>query len=262
MGNSIESVEDREIVFAVEGATHKALIRTPPRPAQRPALLIALGGTRRDALDHEDHRRIPDIFTAGGHHVASFDLPNHGDCVNAFGEDLAGMAAAMAAGHDVFAQASRIGRAFIDTALREDIGSSGVVLFGTSRGALAALHIMNEDLRVTACALNAPLTYIPAPREFAHLADSDVVRRSNAMALVPRLADRHIFMDVGMSDPRIGAGHCFEFYAALCAVSTHVMPVLFTAPGESHGTTYPADTACQAAAGFLLSHHAANVKTQ
>jgi len=254
------SATDRALTFEVRGKRHTALLRTPPRPAERPALLIIPGGTRQDALEHEDHRRVPDIFTAAGHYVASFDLPNHGDQVDEFGEDLAGMARAMEAGHNVFAEAGEVGRALIDEARREGLGEHGVVLFGTSRGGLAVLHIMSGDTRVLACAVNAPLMYIPEPREFAHLADSEVVRQANAMALVDRLADRHVFIDIGTSDPRVGSGHSFEFHAALCAVSKHVQPVLFTAPGESHGLTYPMDSAYQAAAGFLLSRYAAQTK--
>jgi len=259
MATSTES-RDREIVFDVDGGTHKALVRAPARPDRRAALLITLCGTRQDSLNHADHRRVADIFTAAGHNVTSVDLPNHGDLVDAYGTDLPGMAAAMEDGHDVFAQAGRIGHALIDAALQEGMGANGVVVFGTSRGGLAALHIMGNDARVTACAVNAPLTYVPAPSELSHLADNPTVQGANALALVPRLRNRAIFMAIGMCDPRVGAEHCFEFHAALCAASASIEPVLFITPEASHDAWYPGDTACQAAAAFLLSRHTEHAK--
>lgn len=261
MRNAIAYTE-QELSFTVGGNRHIALLRIPARLARRPALLVKLAGTRRTSLDGDFFRIIPDIFLAAGHRVASFDLPNHGDLVDAHGEGLVGMAAAIAAGDDVFAAVREIGVGFIDLVVREGLaGEHDVLISGTSRGGLAALHVMSADARVHACAVHAPLTHIPVPEEFAHLSQNEIVTRSNATALVPDLADRPISIDIGTSDPRVSAEECLKFHAALSAASRRVPPVLFTAPGESHGAgTFPSEAAYHAAAGFLLCRHAAYAK--
>jgi predicted esterase len=244
---------DEEFVLNVKGKPHKVLVRTPAVLTRKPAMLLCLGSTRTDMLNLSSYQISPNIFLAAGHRVASFDLPNHGDLVNEFGEGLEGMAAAMAAGVDVFGEIAETGSSFIDFVLEKNLTTEGViVLDGTSRGGCAALHIMANDLRVLATAVHYPLTYLPIVREFSHLADNEIVKKTNAISLVDKLADRRIFISIGETDPRVDSRRTFELHAAISAASHRILPKLFVVPGESHGLTCPDEIGHYAGAAFLL----------
>ena len=252
---------DGEIGFQVCSESRLARVRTPACLCQHPALLITLTSTRTAALDHRDMRMVPDIFLAAGHRVTSFDLPNHGERMNRYGKGLTGMAAAAADGVDVFADLQETGRALISRCIELGLArAGGIVLNGVSRGGLSALHVMAADDRVLACAIHAPVTYLPALREFKALAGNPIIQRANALALVDRLADRPVFVAIGVEDPRVGAAHALEFHARLKVLARTCAPELFIAPGISHGKTYPEEIGYYAAAGFLLRHYAEQAK--
>ena len=207
------------------------------------------------SLDEPPYRIVPDAFLATGHRVASFDLPCHGELAAEGIEGLTGMAAAVARGVDVFDEIRQTGAGLVDLCLERGLApGEAVALNGTSRGGLAALHVMAADRRVLACAVHAPVTYLPRLSEFARLAGNPIVARASAAALIPQLADRPVFIAIGQTDPRVGADHCLAFHAALRGASPSRPPVLFTAPGASHGEGYPYELGYQAAAAFLLRH--------
>ena len=130
------------------------------------------------------------------------------------------------------------------------------MLNGISRGGLSALHVMAADERVLACAIYAPMTRMAAVAEFAGLADHPIVKRSNADALIERLASRPVFTAIGMHDPRVDADSCRAFHAALVSASRHKAQVLFCTPGTSHGEGWDQDRSYQMGAAFLLSRWA------
>lgn len=254
--------DEREEVLRVGDEAWSLLVRTPAKLASRPALLISLAMDRRMTLEGDLYRIAPSVFLAAGHRVAAFDMPCHGDRADHHGRGLVGMAASIAAGNDVFAQIRAVGRAAVDWALREGLGREGdIFVTGTSRGGLAAMHVMAGDERVASCAAVCPVTFLPALSEFAALAGHPIVERSNAEALIPALADRPVFLAMGVEDPRVDAGRCFRLYAQLYATARGPKPVLFTAPGESHGAaTFPGEAAHWAAAAFLLDQSAQRVR--
>ena len=252
---------EQEVEFNVCGEPRRALVRTPRRLCARPALLISLAGDMRSALDGEWFDIVPNIFLAAGHRVASFDLPCHGERALQGAEGLTGMAQAVVRGEDVFADIKATATALIDRCLAVGFAEGGgILLSGTSRGGLAALHAMSADSRVLACAVFAPVTRLPVLIEFRELSDTPIVARSNAESLIPRLADRPVFTAIGTEDPRVGADDCRRFHARLLAASTRTPPVLFCAEGTSHGDTYPPGPGYQAGAAFLLRHCAEQMK--
>lgn len=245
---------ERECRLLVGDKERPIIVRTPARLASRPALLINLAMDRRASLEGDYYRIVPDVFLAAGHHVATFDMPCHGDMADRYGRGLVGMAASISDGNDLFAEIRATARALVDWAVGQRLcGGTDVLVCGTSRGGLAALSVMSGDERIMACAAICPVTYLPALAEFAPLAGNVIVERSNADALVPALADRPVFLAIGVDDPRVDAARCFRFHARLNAVARSRKPVLFTAPGESHGaSTFPGEAAHFAAAAFLL----------
>lgn len=244
---------DEELTLSVNGRERTALVRTPERVTPGRVLLIELALDRAFTLDNPPYNIISDIFLAAGHRVASLDMPQHGELADAFGEGLTGMANAARAGIDVFADFAAAARELVDACIVMKWAKAGrVVITGTSRGGHASLALMAGDARVLACAPIAPVTYLPALTEFADLADHPIIRRWNANALIPHLADRHVFINIGEEDPRVDAGHCFDFHARLTAASHTIKPVLYTLPGATHGEAF-LEPGYHAAAAFLLA---------
>jgi len=247
---------DQELTFTVNGEERKAVLRSPMRRAVRSALLINLAADCKSALDGDFFRIVPDIFLAAGHRVVAFSLPCHGERLNEYGEGIEGWSNSVKAGIDVFADIQQTARTLIDLCVERGLAhGQTIVIDGTSRAGLAALHVMSADQRVIAGAIHSPVTYIPAVSEFAEMEDHPIVKRSNAEALIDKLAGRPLLISIGSSDVRVGAELCFRFFARLRAVSSNRPPQLFTAPGASHNQEpgcFPAETGYHAAAGFLL----------
>ncbi len=227
---------DDVLELTVLGQPRAAVVRTPAEPVAGGVLLINLAMDSDINLNRHPYRLVPQIFLAAGHRVATFDMPCHGADRRGDLEGLTGMAAACAAGEDVFARLRATATALIDACVARGWARPGrVVAAGTSRGGHAALHLLAGDARVLAAAALAPVTELPVLREFAGLADHPIVQRGNAAALVPQLADRHVFLVMGETDPRVDAARCADLHARLCAASRTVPPVLYSLPGATHG---------------------------
>jgi dienelactone hydrolase len=241
---------DAEWTVNVADAQVPVLVRTPARLADRPALLIQLTNTLA-GLDQPHHDIVPRVFLAAGHRVATFDLPNHGRRVDVFGEGLLGMAAAMAAGRDVFADGVATGRALVDAYQTRVGGHPGrLVVAGVSRGGLFALHLLAAEPRIAAAATFAPVTDLAALREFATVADCPRVRQASALELVPRLADRPTYCVISRHDPRVNTEDCIALYRALHAAAPEPsLHVLRLEPGDTHAIP---DEAYDAGATWLL----------
>lgn len=212
---------EEELPLSSPGKSKKFLLRTPadgsPPLSQDPALLINLSMDRRHALDMHPYCITSDLFLSAGHRVASFDLPSHGENADELGDGLVGIAATIAAGVDAFeivrASARHVVSHAIDNGLVRAAGR--VFISGTSRGGLSALHAMVAEPRIAAGALYAPVTDLEVLEEFASLAASPLLQRSNARALVGRLAGRSIYTCIGLTDARVGTANCLEFHARL-----------------------------------------------
>ena len=138
-GAVMSELMDETFEFEVAGQTRRAQECTPPRLAVHPGLLIALGGDRTWPFTSPDGIWISaGAFLAAGHRVVSFDLPYHGERADHMGEGLTGMAAAAAAGIDVFDDIRQTGKVLIDFCLVRGLaGRGGIAIEGTSRGGLA-----------------------------------------------------------------------------------------------------------------------------
>lgn len=205
---------DEDLWLDVPGKRRRLILRTPDRLTHDPALLIELAKDCRGTLDEHPYNQTAMLFLSAGHRVASFDLPNHGDDINEFGEGLDGMAKASAAGVDVFEQIRAAARATVAlTIARGYVRPGRVFVAGTSRGGLSSLHAMVGEPAIAAGALYAPVTHLPVLREFAPIADRKLVRDNNAALLIDRLAGRDLYITIGMNDARVGSADCLEFHA-------------------------------------------------
>ncbi|OPZ85141.1 MAG: esterase [bacterium ADurb.Bin429] len=251
---------DSELTLELPFGTRHVLLRMPERMAARPCLLINLAGSRQWAMHEMPYALIPAIFTAAGHPVASFDLPYHGELATDERKELRGIAAAMAAGEDPLAEVRAVGRALIDAALAQGLADAGrIVIAGTSRGGFSALHVMAADTRVHAAAALVPVTDLAALTETQALAAA-VIARDSATALIPALANRHVFLATGERDDRVSADACFAFYGKLLAAAREVRPVLRVFSGVTHTGSFPYEPLYLSGAAYLLERCAEAVR--
>jgi len=247
--STITYTEQKLSLPGSSGKPCRALLRSSTQVADQPMFLLNLAKDCAGTLNDHPYRLASDVFLAAGHHVGSFDLPNHGENANQFGEGLDGMAAAIAAGVNVFEQIQSTSQALIKIALQQGLIAPGrAFASGTSRGGLSALHAAAASPDIAAAAI-APVTHLPVLREFAPLADSPLIQAANASALLERLATKPIFIAIGLSDSRVGTSHCLEFFARLQQLHGPHLSLLHVDPGEGHRAS---DASHYRAAAFLL----------
>jgi dienelactone hydrolase len=248
----MSALQDRALAVKVDGIDRPFLVRLPTNLVANPVLLLHLGLSMHHALDVPPYMTVPQRFLDAGHLVATFDLPQHGGWINEFGEGLTGMARALAAGHDVFADLVSMGHGVIDRCLASGIVQPGrIAVSGISRGGHAALHLLAADRRIAAGAAFAPVTDLPAVSEFTAVADAPLVQQANAQELVPALASRPLFISINADDARVSSQHCIRFFQALrAAAPADIAQQLRVDPGDTHTVS---DAAYQAGADWLLA---------
>lgn len=225
-------------------------------PTAQPALLLTVSSTRQASF-HEEPYNIPArLFAAAGHAVVSFDLPNHGEQINHFGEGITGMCAAFSAGEDPFAQFVTQGQAVIDACLAQGMGTGGIVACGVSRAGYCALRLAAADPRIRAVAGLAPVTDWRALREFSTVRNQPAVAALVLDHWSEALAGRALFMAIGNHDRRVSSAACLRFGLRLLEseASTNVTAStieLHLVPAADHSLD---NEWRQAGAQFLLRH--------
>lgn len=216
------------------------LHRPVDTPVAAQALLLTFSSTRQAAFYETPYDIPARVFAAAGHAVASFDLPNHGEQVNAFGQGIDGFCAAFGAGTDPFVQFIDQGRAVIDACLAQGVGQGGLVACGVSRAAYCALRLAAAEPRIQAVSGLAPVIDWRALREFAQVREQPAVAALTLDHYATHLAGRAIFLAIGNADLRVSSAACLRFGARLLeleeaasrqnsAVELH----LVNAPGHS-----------------------------
>lgn len=244
---------EKHYEIKTNGSKNHFVVRIPENKSNRPAFLIALASDWKTVFNNPAYNTIPNIFLATGHNVASFDLPNHGELVDSYGEGLEGWVNAISDGIDIFEKIRETGSKIIDIAIKENlVWKENIVITGVSRGGFSAMHIMAYDTRVYAAAVHAPVTDLRALREFSNLKENKILLSANAENLVPMLSDRYLFISIGEKDPRVDEKACFEFYAKVLACSKNIKPQLFVLQGQTHGKTASNEASYLACASFLL----------
>lgn len=180
-------------------------------PTTQSALLLTVASTRQASF-HEDPYDIPArLFAAAGHAVVSFDLPNHGEQINAFGQGIVGLCAAFGAGEDPFAQFVAQGQAVIDACLEQGVGTGGVYVCGVSRAGYCALRLAAADPRIRGVAGLAPVTDWRVLSEFAAVREQPAVAALALEHWAEDLAGRPVFLTIGNHDVRVGTDCCVRF---------------------------------------------------
>lgn len=215
---AVEEPNVEEFTILRDGVPLAVRVQSPPpeRLARQPMLLVYLSADRASSMPDGRYGAPGKAFLEQGHRIVSFDLPAHGDRVDAHGSGIAGLAALVAAGKKPFDLLVADGRAVIDECLRRGLAETGrIVAAGVSRGGYSALRLAAADERIVAVAAFAP----PADwREITEFAAQKDRPEAAALALenfAPQLAGRRIYIAVGNHDSRVGTDVCTRFVAAI-----------------------------------------------
>ncbi len=181
----------------------------PEDAAAEPALLLAFGGNRQGVLSSEECFAPAELFVRAGHCALSFDLPNHGDLVDEYGQSLDGMCAALVAGDDPFARFVASGTAVIDVCLERGVAQSGrIFACGGSRGGYCALRLAAADKRIGGVAALAPVTDWRVLREFDAVKERPDVAALALENWAGDLAGRPVYLAIGNHDHRVSTHAC------------------------------------------------------
>jgi alpha-beta hydrolase superfamily lysophospholipase len=204
-----------EFSVDVGGRSLRCHLAAPEHPAQvvsRPALLLSFSTTRQATLQTDPYAITARAFTEAGCYVVSFDLPNHGDGIDEYGEGLVGLWAAHAAGADPFGRFIAQGQAVIDACLQQGWGDPDrLFVCGVSRGGYCALRLMAADTRIKGAAALAPLVDWRSLSEFSAVRDRPEMAMLSLEHWVHQLAGRALYIAVGNHDHRVGTDRCLRF---------------------------------------------------
>lgn len=214
-----------------------AMVMAPHEPCDEPWLVVNLANDCFSALRHTTFGGLVRPMLLAGHYAASFTLPYHKELADpSLGREFQAFVKAMEQGIDVFGQIRQAGRALIDhvTQTMMLVEPTRVVIAGTSRGGISALHVMSIDTRIQAAALVCPVTDLSRLTEFTHLTGNPLFEQSHAMSLLDKVADRPIWITINQSDERVDEQACFAFADALTERTTHhPKPVIWPESGHA-----------------------------
>ncbi len=205
------TITEKTITTPTGALTYMLHTPSAPQRAANPALLLTFSSTRQASFGEPPYDIPARIFAEAGHYVVNFDLPNHGEQINAFGQGIVGMAAAFNAGQDPFEQFIRQGRTVLDVCLDHGIGAGGVLACGVSRAGYCALRLTADDPRIQGVAGLAPVTDWRRLTEFAAMRQQPTVAALALDHYVDALAQRAVFLAIGNHDERVGTDACVRF---------------------------------------------------
>ncbi|MBO9608223.1 MAG: prolyl oligopeptidase family serine peptidase [Paenibacillaceae bacterium] len=188
----------------------------PRQPAPDCALLLNVAMDRERTVRQHPYSILAECLQEQGHYTLSFDLPCHGAWACGGGEGIVGIAAAVAAGGDPFADFIAVARAILTRVLSGRAAACRAVYAGgTSRGAYFALRLAAVDARITRIAAMAPVTDWRELREFAAIRERADVAALALCEYIPALLGKSVFMTIGYADGRVSTARCAQFYVEL-----------------------------------------------
>ena len=193
----------------------------PSRSKGPSPTLFILSGAAEQSLTDPYFLQCGKELRRKGFLCVSMDLPCHGKEVHAGEpEGLPGWNARVNAGEpyvqDFCTRFRRVLTDLIDSKLADP---ARIAICGTSRGGFLAFHAAACDPRVRAIVGMAPVTSLLALDEFRDSQARDDADRLALRHLVPRLADRKVWIAIGDRDERVGTDEAIRFARLLSAQS-------------------------------------------
>jgi dienelactone hydrolase len=228
------------------------------RLAADPLLLLNFATDRATSLHDPLYGDPVRRLLAAGHRAASFDVPAHGERIDAAGKGIDGLRERLLAGRDPFAGFVDDGRAVIDECIRRGLAKPGrIVVCGNSRSGYGALRLAAADSRISAVAALAPVTDWRELREFAAVREVPAVAALALENYAVSLAGRPVYMALGNADQRVGTAAYARLVQRLAgieadrglATSRLCLLIVDDSPGHTLADRWSAE-----AARFLIAH--------
>lgn len=210
-------MKTKRFTLSVHGETIACRLDSPDKNADKPLLMISLGGGADEMLEDSHFRMTAEPFWESGHSVVSMDLPCHGSRADGvWGAGIRGFRNAFVSGVDVFAQFVEEVRALTDRVLSEgDSPWSEVVISGCSRGGYLALRAFAADKRLASASAVCPVTDWRYLSEFAQEKNVIALRRRALKNYTAAMVGRPVHLVIGGHDGRVSTESCLEFYLRL-----------------------------------------------
>lgn len=193
------------------GGVRFAILGSKPS-APAPTLFVfahEMAGT----LDSDAYNKVGRFLQARQFLCVSLDLPCHGQAVRADEpQGLDGWEARLRKDEDPIGPFVKEAAQVLDYLIAEGYtDAQQVAACGTSRGGFAALHFAAAEPRVRCVAAFAPVTELPALREFQGLEQH---ARTNELAIArqaEKLSGRPVWICIGNDDERVGTDRAIAF---------------------------------------------------
>ena len=201
----------------------KVLRKSPQKSDlhENPALLLSFAMDKYTSLNIRPYNITADMFLKNGHRVLSFDLPNHGERIDKYGENIEGFRNALIDGADPFLVFLTDADAVINYCINEGIVNLGnIFVCGTSRAGYLAIRLLAANCKVSAAAAYAPVTDWGCLSEFVKDVDSDIVKNIRLSSYVDKIAGKPIFITIGSEDKRVSSQSCCRFFVDL--INAHI----------------------------------------
>jgi alpha-beta hydrolase superfamily lysophospholipase len=185
--------------------TYKLLQGSPGKP-----LILVFTTDAANSLSGT-YTTVPQALHAGGYTVAAVDVTCHGTDVRA--GEVEGLGCWRkridAGGADIFAPMVDTASRAITEIMAQRQANGDVVVVGVSRGAYAALRVAASDQRVSTAVLLAPVTDLGRLTEFKGGRPASGLYGLQRHAV--KLSQKHIFMQIGNQDDRVGTAEALKF---------------------------------------------------
>lgn len=193
-----------------KGAPFAILGEKPAAPA--PTLFV-FGGDMRSSLMGEDVNHLGRMLVPHGYLCVSVDMPCHGFDVRPgeTGGDLVHWKERVLKGENIVEVFDKHFSHVLDYLVSEKFTDpADVAVAGTSRGGFLAFHAAAADARVKQVVAFAPVTHLPALREFAGAEKDERVLALSPIHVADKLAGRPVWIVIGNSDARVSTSDCLE----------------------------------------------------
>ncbi len=215
------------------------------KASKKPApLFVNLASGLDGTLKSEIYGVVGQILEKKGFLSATFDAPSHGTAQRK-GEPpgLDGWRSRLEKGEPLIEDFNDRARDVLDDLIDSGrVDPHRIAVCGVSRYGFMALHFAAADPRVKCAVAIAPVTHLPALREFRGMEPHAPTRQLSLSRLAPKLAGLPIWMVIGNADDRVDTSRAIEFADRVieessiqgkpCKMELHVVE----APGHAHPT--------------------------
>ena len=185
-----------------------------------PTLLVC-ATTADETLTHEMYGSSPRILHARGWNVVALDLPCHGaDHREGERQQLEGWRDRVEKGENIVTDWQRRVNDVLDHLIASGAADpERIYAEGTSRGGYMACQTAAANPKIRAVAAYAPVTELPALREFEGLDADPFTRQLDLQNSAAALCNRPLWIIIGNADDRVGTDRAIAFARRVAAAA-------------------------------------------